>query len=95
MPCGLIPYSIFQGLCALFLQRRCGRVFATEYALFTLMSAGGAAWVGGAVDSPLGISGTLWWMAALTVIPAILWAVWLRTGQFTEPVPEAAEVERS
>lgn len=72
-----------------------GRVFATEFAIFTLMSAGGAAWVGGAVDSPLGISGTLWWMAGLTVIPAILWALWLRTGRFTEPASEAVEVEGS
>ena len=55
-----------------------GRVFATEFAIFTLTSAIGA-WVAGvALDSGLGIAGTIGWMAALTLIPGIVWAFWMR-----------------
>lgn len=53
-----------------------GRVFATEFAIFTLMSAIGAAVAGTAID-PLGISGLLWWLAALNIIPALLWTYWV------------------
>ncbi|RME62309.1 MAG: MFS transporter, partial [Caldilineae bacterium] len=52
-----------------------GRVFATEYAFFTLCSAAGAAWTGLALDR-LGIGGTLWLMTGLGLLPALLWA-WL------------------
>lgn len=54
-----------------------GRVFATEFALFTLMSAAGAGLAGVAID-PLGISNIIWWMSGLTLVPATLWALWLR-----------------
>jgi MFS family permease len=54
-----------------------GRVFATEYASFTLMSATGAAIAGLTMDSGLGISGTLNTMAASLMIPGVLWAIWL------------------
>lgn len=54
-----------------------GRVFSTEFAFSTLMSAMAAAVVGSALDSSLGISGVAWWMAGLTLIPAGLWAFWL------------------
>ena len=54
-----------------------GRVFATDFALFTLMSAVGSAVAGGALDASLGIPAIFWWMAGLTVIPGVLWAVWL------------------
>lgn len=63
-----------------------GRVFATEYALFTLMSAGGAAYVGGAVDSGMGISTLLVLMAILVSIPGLLWSVWLLVRSSSEPV---------
>lgn len=54
-----------------------GRVFSTEFAIFTLMSAAGSAAGGWLLDStPLGISGMLWLMAGLTLIPGILWALW-------------------
>lgn len=56
-----------------------GRVFATEFAFFTLASAVGAALAGGALDV-VGIQGILWVMAAFTVIPLILWAVWMGQG---------------
>lgn len=58
-----------------------GRVFSSEFAIFTLMSALGAGSVGGALDSPLGVGGTLLVMAVLTVIPLLLWAGWLRWGK--------------
>lgn len=51
-----------------------GRVFATEFAFFTLMSATGAAVTGRALDTSLGIAGVLRSMAALTLIPGALWA---------------------
>ncbi len=54
-----------------------GRVFATDFALFTLMSAVGSAVAGGALDASLSIPEIFWWMAGLTVIPGVLWAVWL------------------
>jgi MFS family permease len=54
-----------------------GRVFATEFALFTLMAAAGPAIVGTALESPLGIRGVLWCMAAATLVPATLWGLWL------------------
>ncbi len=57
-----------------------GRIFATEFAIFTLMSAIGAAIVGGAIDSPIGISGVMGWMAGLILIPIILWSAWLMLG---------------
>jgi MFS family permease len=54
-----------------------GRVFSTEYAFRTLMSATGAAMVSILIDTPLGISGVLWLTAAFSLIPAILWMLWL------------------
>ncbi len=52
-----------------------GRVFATEFAFFTLMSATGAAVTGRALDTSLGVAGVLRWMAALTLIPGVLWTL--------------------
>ena len=58
-----------------------GRVFATEFALFTLMSATGAAVTGWALDNTdLGLSGMIWIMAGLIVIPGLLWALWNASG---------------
>ena len=54
-----------------------GRVFSTEFAIFTLTSAIGASVAGAALDSSIGIVGTIGWMAALTLVPGILWAVWI------------------
>ncbi len=57
-----------------------GRVVATEFAFSMLVSAAGAAIVGSGLDSPLGISGVAWIMAGLTLLPAILWSLWLIAG---------------
>ena len=58
-----------------------GRVFSTEFATFTLMSAAGVALVGGGLDSSLGLSGVLWWITGLSVIPSALWGLWLMTAK--------------
>jgi len=55
-----------------------GRVFATEFALLSLMSAVGAAATGMALG-PLGIQGVLWVMGALLLVPAALWVGWIRS----------------
>jgi MFS family permease len=67
-----------------------GRVFATEFAFLTLASAVGAAAVGGALDSALGLSGLIWSMAGLALIPPMLWTLWLTRGKSPEPTPEDA-----
>jgi MFS family permease len=65
-----------------------GRVFATEFALQTLMSAAGSAIAGATIDTSLGISGMLLWMAILTLVPGLLWALLLMSGRFVESVPD-------
>jgi predicted MFS family arabinose efflux permease len=55
-----------------------GRVFSTEFAFFTLTNAISTAIAGWALDKTgLGISGLLWWMAVLTLVPGILWVSWI------------------
>jgi predicted MFS family arabinose efflux permease len=54
-----------------------GRVFSTEFAIFTLMSATGSAGGGWLLDnSALGLSGMLRLMAGLVLIPGALWVLW-------------------
>ncbi|MEJ2011236.1 MAG: hypothetical protein P8X64_03305 [Anaerolineales bacterium] len=56
-----------------------GRVFSTEFALFTLASAIGAAAGGWALDSSgLSTGGLLGALGIATLLPGILWAFWLR-----------------
>jgi MFS family permease len=55
-----------------------GRVFAMEMAFFSLAAAIGAGLAGALLDTSLGISGTAWLMAFLTLIPAALWRMWNR-----------------
>jgi MFS family permease len=79
-----------------------GRVFSSEFAMFTLANAAGAALAGWALDNTsLKISGMLWWMAGLTLIPGVLWIMWLVGGtrhtppleQTTAPEPEVVGAE--
>lgn len=66
-----------------------GRVFSSEFALFTLANAAGTAAGGWALDSTsLGISTLLWWLAGLTLIPGLLWVAWLTTGRRAPPLPQ-------
>ena len=63
-----------------------GRVFSTEFAVFTLANAMGAALGGWALDnSELTISGMLWAMAALTLIPIVSWMAWMKFGERQTP----------
>ena len=57
-----------------------GRVFATEYAIFTLLSTFGVTATGLALDSSLKVSEILAGMCALTLVPGILWRIWLWRG---------------
>lgn len=56
-----------------------GRVFATEFAIFTVSGAISSGVAGLVMDLPgVGMSNLLWWATGLTLIPAILWMVYLR-----------------
>jgi MFS family permease len=69
-----------------------GRIFATEFAIFTLASAVGASLAGALLDSSLGMSGLIWWMAGLSLIPAALWALWLGKSKSTGFAHEDANI---
>ncbi|MFQ5611125.1 MAG: MFS transporter, partial [Anaerolineae bacterium] len=69
-----------------------GRIFATEFAFFTLLSAVGAALGGQALDAAFGISEVIWWMAGLTTIPAVLWTLWLGGRKIAQLAPEDARI---
>jgi MFS family permease len=62
-----------------------GRVFATEFAIFSLMAAAGAAATGWVLDTSLGMSEIILWMAGLSLIPGLLWTIWLVVGRRSEP----------
>lgn len=69
-----------------------GQVFSTEFALYTLGSALGAAGAGWALDrTGLGIAGILNWTAGLILVPGALWLLWVALGRRGEPVPQAEE----
>jgi MFS family permease len=64
-----------------------GRVFSTEFAVFTLLNAVGSAVGGGIIDSAtIQISTVLWWMTGLTLIPGILWVLWMVTKGRVDPL---------
>jgi MFS family permease len=55
-----------------------GRVFSTEFAFFTLGNAISTAIGGWVLDSsPLDLTGLLWLMAGLGVVPGVLWTFWM------------------
>lgn len=63
-------------------QRVRGRVFSTDFALFTLASAAGAAVGGWALDQPgFDVRDLMLVMAALSLLPAVFWSRWLRAGR--------------
>ncbi len=53
-----------------------GRIFGTEFALFTLMGAIGTAVVGALLDVFADVRLVLWGMTGLPLIPAVLWGMW-------------------
>ena len=66
-----------------------GRVFGMEFAAFSLMSAIGAAVSGAALDARLGLAQVVVWMAGLTLLPALLWSLWMIVGaKSDEPEPD-------
>ena len=68
-------------------ERVRGRIFSTEFAMFTLMNAVGAASTGWLIDgTSLSLSTILWGMAVLTVAPALLWWVWRAVGKEAQPL---------
>ena len=52
-----------------------GRIFGTEFALFTLMG-GASSLITGALMDRFQLQVILWGMGALTLIPALLWGLW-------------------
>lgn len=63
-------------------NRMLGRVFSTEFALFTLATAGSSFASGWLLDhTEIGLTGLLWLMAGVTLAPALLWSLWLRFGE--------------
>ena len=52
-----------------------GRIFGTEFALFTLMGSVGTAVVGAMLDQ-FHVRAILWGMVALPLIPVVLWSLW-------------------
>lgn len=54
-----------------------GRVFSTEFAMNSLATAIASGSAGFLIDSSLGISGTLVLFAGLTIIPTVLWSIWI------------------
>jgi MFS family permease len=85
---GMIWVFSTQLLLQLVPNRVRGRVFSTEFAMFTLMSAAGSGAVGAVMDTSFGLSQVLWGMAGLILIPGILWTMWLIVGRSGRTVPE-------
>lgn len=58
-----------------------GRVFSTEFAMYTLFSALSSGIIGILTDSPLGVSGILLMSSGLLLIPTLLWSLWIAFGK--------------
>lgn len=69
-----------------------GRVFSTEFAMFTLASALAAYLGGWLMDAArLDLSGLIWLMAAATAVPGAAWMIWLlRFSRLVIPRDEKA-----
>ncbi|MCB0064484.1 MAG: MFS transporter [Caldilineaceae bacterium] len=69
-----------------------GRVFATEFALFSLAAAAAAASAGWALEQPqIGYQGIVWVLPVLTLVPAALWGLRLWRRLQTRPVIAESE----
>ena len=62
-----------------------GRVFSSEFMMWNLMNAIGAGTAGWVLDHGVSIPTVLQWMAALTLMPALLGTLWYFYGKVTEP----------
>ena len=54
-----------------------GRIFSTEFMMFTLMSAISSGTTGWLLDGRFAVPQFLRWLALLTLIPAALWGLWI------------------
>lgn len=68
-----------------------GRVFSTEFAIFTLASALGAGIGGWLIDNTaITLSAMIWMMTVIILIPGVLWAVWVAMHEpITTSIPES------
>jgi MFS family permease len=70
-----------------------GRVFSTEFAIFTLANAIGTGVGGWLMDlSGIGLVSTMFWLAGLTLIPTLLWMFWVSLGK-PDAVPAESRVD--
>ena len=58
-----------------------GRVFASDFMFFYLGSALASSLVGAALDTSLTIPNIIWTMAAISVVPTVLWTLWVMKGR--------------
>ncbi len=58
-----------------------GRVFSTEFAMYTLFSAVSSGSTGLLIDTAMGISGVLVLGSALLIAPILLWTLWIQFGR--------------
>ena len=66
-----------------------GRIFGTEFALFTLMGGASSLIIGMLLDQ-FQLQTILWGMAVLTLIPTLLWSLWYRhLNKKTKPATTA------
>ena len=66
-----------------------GRVFSTEFAVFTLFAAMSSGTTGLLIDTSLGVSGVLQLGALVLIIPTTLWLLWIFFGK-RDLVPTSA-----
>lgn len=58
-----------------------GRVFSTEFALYTLFAAVSSGTTGRLIDTSLGVSGVLQLGGMILVVPTTLWLLWIFFGK--------------
>ena len=58
-----------------------GRVFASDFMFFYLGSALSSSVIGAALDTSLSISTIIWTMAAISIVPTVLWTLWVMKGR--------------
>ena len=70
-----------------------GRVFATEFALFSLTGAIAAVSAGWALEQPgIGYTGIVWTLPVITLLPAIWWALQLSSARRKAQVGASPEI---
>ncbi len=73
-----------------------GRVFSTEFAMFTLANAFGSAAGGWLLDATsLGVTGGLWLSSGLILLPGLGWLLWNLYGPRPQPGIDRAEAGAS